>query len=494
MFCEDCGNQIKPGSAFCSGCGARVTAEESPLAAAAAASAGSASVPTYRAEQQPTAPSVPDVPAANRRTSAGDQPSGRGGNGGGGARTAPARAATGGVENYYRVLNISPTASPDDIRKAIIKELRLWSNRTNAPQIERRQEAERMVQVLEEAEGILLDAAKKAEYDRNLRNVPEPTRQVQDDDLSPSADLVAEGWRLLIAGQVADALYVATRATQVQGNNPEAWALLGQAKFRWGDTDDAIYEYKRAIQLKPNEASYYFDLGGVYESVERYKEAVEHFEKAVRIAPAEPMYRAAIGMVLVKVERYHEAIELLERCASEDPDNKSYQEFLAVAYHDGMIESWWKTPEGNYLCCSKAQADQAREIIRKAKALNFDNEELRAVILKSERMVEDLYVRKFKGSWAFVVLFGLVYIVPGVLWWLVNRRPDYKINRDIKQIVEEGKKDVLVGGEVGAYFSALPPGFKWIAYSAPRWGVWIAIICLSPFTFCYLAYDNYLAE
>ncbi len=47
--------------------------------------------------------------------------------------------------NYYNILNLSPTANEDEIRKAINRELRLWSNRTNAPQIERRQEAERMV-------------------------------------------------------------------------------------------------------------------------------------------------------------------------------------------------------------------------------------------------------------------------------------------------------------------------------------------------------------
>ena len=38
-------------------------------------------------------------------------------------------------------------------------------NRTNAPQIERRQEAERMVKLLEEAEGVLLDSGKRSQYD-----------------------------------------------------------------------------------------------------------------------------------------------------------------------------------------------------------------------------------------------------------------------------------------------------------------------------------------
>ena len=49
-------------------------------------------------------------------------------------------------------------------------------------------------------------------------------------------------------------------------------------------------------------------------------------------------------------------------------------------------------------------------------------------------------------------------------------------------------------GELGAYFSALPPGFKWMAYKCPRYVVWIAILALSPFTFLYLVDDNYMGQ
>jgi len=73
----------------------------------------------------------------------------------------------------------------------------------------------------------------------------------------------------------------------------------------------------------------------------------------------------------------------------------------------------------------------------------------------------------------------------------VNRRPNYKLNKDLHDIIELGKKDALLGGEVGAYYSALPPGFKWAATSLPRFVVWILILLLSPFTFLYAAYENY---
>jgi tetratricopeptide (TPR) repeat protein len=397
--------------------------------------------------------------------------------------------------NFYNILKISPTAAEEEVKKAINRELRVWSNRTNAPQIERRQEAERMVKQLEEAESILLDPAKRKEYDLQIQAAPTPTGRVDETVILEGVDLVQEGWRLLIAGNIAEAIFVATQATQRDSGNPEAWALLGQAKYRWGEIEDAIYEYKRAINLRPNEASYYFDLGCVYESAERWQDALLQFQRAAQIDPGSTMYRAAIGAIFIKNEKYQEGIEILERCVQEEPDNASYKWYLAIAYLDSRFAGWVFDPEDRtYLCISKIQADTARALVQKAKALNVEDPELAAEIRKADAGVEDLYKRRFKGSWIMVGIWGLCYIVPGLLWYLVNLRPQYKINKDVYDVLQMGKKDYLVGGEVGVYFSALPPGMRWVAYSLPRFVVWFLILLLSPITFFYLLYDNYLSE
>lgn len=71
-------------------------------------------------------------------------------------------------KNYYRHLNLSQTASPDEIKKALHREFRTWTLRVNAAKLEDRQEAERMVKLLEEAESILLDPARRTAYDKEL--------------------------------------------------------------------------------------------------------------------------------------------------------------------------------------------------------------------------------------------------------------------------------------------------------------------------------------
>ena len=72
------------------------------------------------------------------------------------------------MKDYYQLLNIGRTATEAEINKAHRQQLRLWRNRTNAPDLERRQEAERVLEELDAAKKILLDRTSKTEYDRLL--------------------------------------------------------------------------------------------------------------------------------------------------------------------------------------------------------------------------------------------------------------------------------------------------------------------------------------
>ena len=163
--------------------------------------------------------------------------------------------------DYYKILDVAITAKEEEIKGAIKDKRRLWMQKTNAPQLERRQEAEVKVKQIDEAEKILLNSTQRSTYDQKLKTTAtKDERTINENELKGSENLVEQGWKLLINDEIADAIYVATKATEKQGDNPEAWALLAQAKYRWGEIEDALYEYKKAIKLKPNEPDYYFDI------------------------------------------------------------------------------------------------------------------------------------------------------------------------------------------------------------------------------------------
>ena len=346
-------------------------------------------------------------------------------------------------QNLYRVLNVPQTASAEEVKKAIIQGSRLWSNRTNAPQIEKRQEAERMVKLIEEAETILLDPAKRAGYDRQLATAPSEEREVDESDLAERGDLVKEAWRLLSDGEVPDAMFVAEKATQKDGANPEAWAVLAQAKARWGDTEDAIYEFKKAIKLRPNEASYYFDLGSVYEAAERSGDALQQYERAAKIEPKTAMYRAGIGAVLVKAGKSREAAKILEQCLSEEPENATFQWSLAVAYVDSTLDNWTRVKEGDkallapgVYATEKSQVLEAQSFIEKAEKMKFDDTELSEHIRQRRADIDRQLKRQFRGSmlagilgtiiWTFAFGLGLIF---GPLYFWASRPPIYAINK-----------------------------------------------------------------
>ncbi|WP_168188613.1 DnaJ domain-containing protein [Thermoflavimicrobium daqui] len=73
------------------------------------------------------------------------------------------------MDNYYKILEVDQDASSKEINEAILNKLRLWNHRINAPTRERRQEAERMVDMLEEIKVILLDDEKRKQYDEKLK-------------------------------------------------------------------------------------------------------------------------------------------------------------------------------------------------------------------------------------------------------------------------------------------------------------------------------------
>jgi tetratricopeptide (TPR) repeat protein len=371
------------------------------------------------------------------------------------------------MQNFYQLFGIQPRAKESEIRDALRNASRLWLNKTNAPQIDRRQEAERMVGLIDEAEAILLNSGKRAEYDQRLKSAPVEEEPTDKKAIESAQDLVAEGRGLLAAGNIADALYVATKATERDGGNPEAWALLGEARFRFGDVDDAIYEYRRAIKLKPNEPFYYSELGDIFTQAVKFDEALGQYERAVKTAPNVPMFRAAVANVLLRQDKASEATPILEECVREEPNNGSFQWGLAIAYVDSCQDSWTyvrdgeNVPEG-YYATSKAQVLQALERIRKTETLRYDDPVLKEHIGKVREDVKRMLQRKYAGRTAAAIVGGIIYLpvfglglVFAPLYFYASRPPQYELN---KTEIKGGTVGDKVLAKVGKVHDALAAG------------------------------------
>lgn len=391
------------------------------------------------------------------------------------------------MENLYRILKVESTASEDEINKAINHNLRIWSNRTNAPSLEHRQEAERMVKLLQEAETILLNVSKRTEYDRQLAT--EATRPVEQPVIEEShqgddQDLLEKGRTLLHLGKIADALFILTQAVQQHEDDAETWALRGQANLEWGEIGDAISDFSQAIMLRPNVALYYFELGNAYESMEQWDDALRQYQRAAQIEPQTFMYQAAIGGLLTSLGRYQDSIHILEQCVQADSQNDVYQSFLARAYVASTNECLMFVPPessfpgGNY-ATTKQQLQQAIAMTEKAASLRFNDGELTTTIVQAKMDFQRMLCRKFQGSWFVVgiaMAFGLLFMffqiweiaayffVCSGLYVASCMTPQYAINR----MLINGK-----GGTLTNFIMSL-----WRGGTMPGWLVGIAILII----------------
>ena len=141
------------------------------------------------------------------------------------------------MEDLYLLLGVSRSASEDEIRAAINRELRVWSQRTNAPEIDKRQTAERKVNLLEDAEATLLDAAKRSRYDQELANQPKqqgaggPTQDASSDAVQA---LVEKAEGLMRIGNYPGAISQLNKAVKLDPGNFRIQAMLTETKKEWG--------------------------------------------------------------------------------------------------------------------------------------------------------------------------------------------------------------------------------------------------------------------
>lgn len=356
------------------------------------------------------------------------------------------------MTNYYELLGLNQDASEDEIRTKLKDRKRVWTQRQNAPKPEQQQEASNNLRMVPDIEANLLDPQKRSTYDQQLRTAP---KESQVDTNKIDADnLIQEGFRLISVGNIPDALMVATKATEIQGDNPDAWALLGYAHSQWGETEKAIYEYGRAIDKRPNDASFYFDLGGIYEGVEKWQDAMKQYQRAAKIDPSATVYRAAMGSVYIKNEIYDEGIELLEQCIQEKPDNEGYKYLLALAYNDSVLSMMILGPDGRYRTCTEESANIGVDRFQKALALDVDDEEMNSLVVNNldiaKWAIEKHWGYSFMGtmkgaagvfigglivasiaSAAMGDFFGILGFGVPALWLKFGFKPGWKINSNV---------------------------------------------------------------
>ena len=313
-----------------------------------------------------------------------------------------------------------------------------------------------MLELINSAEKTLIDDNLRAKYDEELAYYlsNDEANYEMDNSVSDADTLIEEARELIRNGRVADAIMVAKKATEIEGQNAEAWATLGYAHSLWKDYDSAIYEYKKATDLQPNEAMYYYDLSFLYlehltmPETEKFRLAQLANERARKIDDKESSYLSQAACIARLSHQFDKAISLLEKGLSNYPDDKSFKAELCATYYDKALvnHTFFNEQEGLRYFVTKTDAEKGLAYLEKALHYAIDeayHTEINEWILISKNALKNKFISPgFKGIGiiAVVVLLGLA---SGSFWGIVfsaavafsfykwHSSPGWKLNRII---------------------------------------------------------------
>lgn len=156
---------------------------------------------------------------------------------------------------------------------------------------------------------------------------------------------------------VKDAAALATRAIELDDNDPWAHVALGYADFLMRRTDHAIQEFQRGLEINPNFAAAHGYLGTALACDGRSDQAIYHSELALRMSPHDP-----------QIPIFNVGLAAAHFFAG------SFAEAIGCARKAVQQRSGW--PPGHRIyCASLAQAgqlDEARTALGRLKELQPD--------------------------------------------------------------------------------------------------------------------------
>lgn len=344
--------------------------------------------------------------------------------------------------NYYTDLDIDQSLEGQELEKEIKKIQRKWILRTNAPDLNLKQEAERKISLIEEAKLVILDSDKRKEYDLELQagesyNYEEDTEEDYYNDVDK---LIDDAWDLIVDEKYADAIVVAKRAVEIASMNPYSWSVLAYAHYCWGDVDDAIYEYKKAIDITPNVDIFYYHLGEIYldsahKMLEKNKDneadimlsdAFKCANKALSIEPNNTDNRILMARISIIKDDIDTAIEIYKDVMSSSENHEWIKDVLADLYFEKGKRQLPMADNGGYSLSYIKNTEKMIEYMKKAKNLvnkaeynNFINNGEKAIIKKEEEYKRSMEKVFDKANLPALIIPILMFLDTG-LWKIIG--------------------------------------------------------------------------
>jgi len=190
--------------------------------------------------------------------------------------------------NHYELLELKNTASVNDVRERYFSFTKKFDlDRLKADEHSTAKEkADFVMERAEEAYNILIDEAKKKEYDTGNFQKTEVIDSYSDPDLDmdTARRLYLKAQDLYEESRYREAAELMEKAVHLDNSRPEYYLLLGIIQCRIPEAyNHAEKNLVKASHMEPGNADAYFYLGQLYWNKNLLKKAEKQFKKALEI-------------------------------------------------------------------------------------------------------------------------------------------------------------------------------------------------------------------
>lgn len=347
------------------------------------------------------------------------------------------------MNNYYKIFNIDENLHGDELQTELRKIQKKLITRQNAADINRRQEAERKLAIIQEAMDILLDEEKRKEYDEKLKYQDQSGQadpfqdyqQANDRNSQTQQELIDLARHLIGQMQYPQAMNAAKQALEINDQSAEAWSVYGYACAAWREYDKAVQAYKNAISADPTISNNYTELANIYLQFDHLNDAKEMIYKSIHLNPNDIYAREIEASIYMEEKQYDKALQIYEALLKEAPENEQIKTMLASCYEQiSMSHFYYHKPSQQYYCVDQENTEKMIQYMQKAYDLKPE-EYMQEQISYGQKSLS----KKIDFSnWASVLLaiiiglflnsFLLSAIFAGAVIY-VNFVPRYKLNR-----------------------------------------------------------------
>ena len=349
--------------------------------------------------------------------------------------------------NFYQEFSIPTNLTVEEIQQHLVKERKKWSLRLNAADLNRRQNAEQKISLLDDAVKVFADEYSRKKYDAELKKEGQDYQEAQEtyhESINNNAGLDAilmQIENIYSTGNSGATIDLCNQAITSGIQHPQVYSYLIDSYEEIEYYDQALATAKTAMTLFPEDLNFKFAVARMLAlRFNNYADAQKLLSDVLKVNPDAYGALALQSEIDLRTGNKEKADKDIDAYLQHNPENTHYRNIVAYAYlRYGDTFLVPSNNGGNYIN-SKEDYNQCLEARKRAYELAPD-EDTKNYYDKMVQYGNKQFDTSLIGGIAVAIIGGLLFIdssfvVTLILWalaaWMIYSafEPKWQIDRD----------------------------------------------------------------